>query len=81
MLFDITNNSNHASLKVTNPIEAIVTPLPNHVDVMAGELITLAQVLVKEMVISLECDGDENDEDTNFWSHNLEGGFFFLGTL
>jgi hypothetical protein len=68
MLFDLTNNVNHASFRMTNPIEVIVIPLPNHLDAVVHELFTLAQVLVEEMTISSKCDDDENDEDTYFWS-------------
>jgi hypothetical protein len=76
MLFDLTNNVNHASFRMTNPIEVIVIPLPNHLDAMVHELITLAQVLVEEMTISSKCDVNENDEDAYFWSPSLEVVFF-----
>ncbi len=40
MLFDLGNNVDLAIFRVTNPNEARNVPPPNHVDVMATELIT-----------------------------------------
>jgi hypothetical protein len=70
------NNVDHVGLRVANPREASTAPQPqNHVDDLDGQLITLAQVMVEEIVVSFECDNDEKG-DEHLWSDS-KGEFLF----
>lgn len=60
-MFDLRNNDNHVGLRMTIPLEQIVAPFQN-MDEMDGEIITLAQVLAKELIVAFEGDDDEQDE-------------------
>jgi hypothetical protein len=59
-MFDLSNNANHVGLRMTIPLEQIVAPLQK-VNEMDGEIITLAQVLVEELIVAFEGDDDEHD--------------------
>jgi len=60
-MFDLGNNVDHACLRVIILTKPTPTPIPD-VSGMVGELITLAQVLIEKMVITLDCDDEEDDE-------------------
>jgi hypothetical protein len=61
-MFDLGNNANHASLKMTIPLDQVLVPLKN-VDEIDGKIITQTQVLAKELAMPSECDDDEQDEE------------------
>jgi hypothetical protein len=85
-LFDLGNNSDYAILRMIDysQLTTLVPPL-NIVDVMAGELITLAQILSKKMAIVFYHDDDEADEPNSFpldyesdWLLPLERLVYFI---
>jgi hypothetical protein len=61
-MFDLGNNVDHIGLKMIIPFEHAPT-LPLDVNEMVGELITLAQLLVEDMVVrsNYDDDGEAND--------------------
>jgi hypothetical protein len=57
-LFDLGNNVDYIGLRVGNLTKQPPTLIPN-VDDMVGEMITLMQVLVEELAVASNVDGDD----------------------
>jgi hypothetical protein len=51
----------HVCLRVIISTKPTPTPIPD-VSGIVGELITLAQVVIEKMAISLDCDDEEDNE-------------------
>jgi hypothetical protein len=51
----------HVCLRVIISTKPTPTPIPD-VSGMVGELITLAQIVIKKMAITLDCDDEDGNE-------------------
>jgi hypothetical protein len=72
-MFDVGNNVDHACLKVIIPFKHAPTPTSD-ANEMVGELINPTHVLGKEMVVTSNCDDDE-EIDEGLVSSKSEGNF------